>query len=369
MGAALPFAIHRAGGGELLRRRGQVVEDEVDLRALCEQGALVDADELAEAFQYEQPQARPLAPAELAAQWDEGRDEVRRALGAPPSEMAAAIGHVVDRVLGLIEQSPDLALSQVVRGTAQRTGHYGASHSIHAATACHAAARHLGWSAGEQRRAFQAALTMNVGMFELQARLADQITVLTTRQREAIHDHPLRGAETLRAAGIVDEDWLTAVLQHHEVPDGSGYPNGTNAVGELATMLRYADVYTARMSGRANRRSLSALEAGRGLLRIAANSPIAAALIKAFGIFPPGSLVKLASGELGVVTRNGEKAHHPLVAALTDASGEARPAPALRDSARREYAVVALGDEQALPRRLTNEQLTLLISGAQDTRA
>jgi HD-GYP domain-containing protein (c-di-GMP phosphodiesterase class II) len=48
-------------------------------------------------------------------------------------------------------------------------------HSIHAATACQAAARFLGWSDTDQRRAFQAALTMNIAMVDLQARLATQV--------------------------------------------------------------------------------------------------------------------------------------------------------------------------------------------------
>ncbi|MEP7100572.1 MAG: HD domain-containing phosphohydrolase [Burkholderiales bacterium] len=279
--------------------------------------------------------------------------------------MAGAIDHSTDRLLALIAQAPDLALSQVVRKTefGSSSGNYGVSHSIHAATACHAAARHLGWSAGAQRRAFQAALTMNISMIDLQARLATQASPLTAKQREAINDHPTRSWEMLGKAGINDEDWLAAVLHHHEVADGSGYPRGSTTVGELAELLRFADIYTARMSSRANRLAISARQSGRELHQMAGDSPLASALIKSFGIFPPGSLVKLASGELGIVTRNGDKAYHPLVAALTDATGVPRLAPLMRDTACRERAVIALVSEQAMPMRLTDELIADLISG------
>jgi len=128
-------------------------------------------------------------------------------------------------------------------------------------------------------------------------------------------------------------------------------------------MLRFADVYTARLSARANRPAMSAQQAGRELHQMAAQSPLAAALIKSFGIFPPGSLVKLASGEIGVVVRNGEKAYHPLVATLTNANGEPRMTPLKRDSAREEHAVVALLSAQAMPMRLSDEKIAGLIGG------
>lgn len=301
---------------------------------------------------------------QLPAEWDRGTSEVRQALTAPVPAMAAAIQGATDLLLRLIERAPNIALSQVVRQTGAGVEHYGISHSVHAAIACQAAARYLGWHVDEQRRAFQAALTMNLGMIDLQARLATQVSPLTAKQRETIKEHPTRSAEMLTEAGIADESWLNAVRHHHEVADGSGYPSGSTACTELSEMLRFADIYTARLSSRANRPGMSALQAGRGLHKIAAESPLSAALIKAFGIFPPGSVVRLASGEMGVVTRNGEKTYHPMVAALTDAAGAARPAPLLRNSAREEHGVVAVLSAQAMPVRLTDVRIASLIGFA-----
>lgn len=362
LGAPLPFSV-RDNQRMLLLARGQIIHDDDQLQELFSRGALVEADELAEAVQPVKRESPAQRVARLPAEWDRGTDDVRQALTAPPTQMANAIHGATDLLLSLIDAAPDVALSQVVRQPVNGVSHYGVSHSLHAATACQAAARHLGWSAAEQRRAFQAALTMNLAMVDLQARLATQVSPLTAKQREAIHEHPTRSAEMLAQAGITDEDWLDAVTNHHEVADGSGYPSGAMNVSELAELLRFADIYTALLSSRANRPAMSAQQAGRELFQMAADSKLAAALIKSFGIFPPGSIVKLASGELGVVARNGDKAYHPLVATLTNAQGEPRMTPLLRDTAREEHAVVALLSAQSMPMRLSDERIASLIAG------
>lgn len=362
LGEPLPFSV-RDSSRLLLLARGQVIGDEAQLQELFQRGALVEIEELAGAVQPTRRESPEQRLARLPAEWLRTSHDVRQALTASTAQMASAIHSTTDLLLSLIDQAPDVALSQVVRQPDSGDGHYGVNHSIHAATACQAAARYLGWSPADQRRAFQAALTMNVAMVDLQARLATQVSPLTAKQRETIHEHPTRGAEMLREAGITDELWLEAVQTHHELADGSGYPRGSRDVSELAEMMRFADVYTARLSSRANRPAMSAQQAGRELHQMADASPLAAALIKAFGIFPPGSLVRLASGELGLVVRNGEKAYRPLVATLTNASGEPRLTPLMRDSARDEHAVVALLSAQAMPMRLTDERVASLIGG------
>jgi HD-GYP domain-containing protein (c-di-GMP phosphodiesterase class II) len=366
LGAPLPFSV-RDAGRLLLLARGQIIADEEQLQSLFARGALVEADELVDAMQPTPRQTQVRRLTRLPSEWDRTTNDVKQALRAPPPEMAGAINGATDLLLDLIGRAPEVALSQVVRQPEAGVSHYGVSHSIHAATACHAAARYLGWSLSEQRRAFQAALTMNLGMIDLQAQLATQVSPLTEKQREAIQQHPARSVQMLGEAGITDGDWLDAVASHHEAPDGSGYPRGLTAISELAEMLRFADVYTAKLSSRATRPAMSAQQAGRGLYQMAEDSPLAAALIKSFGIFPPGSLVKLASGELGVVVRNGEKAYHPLVAALTNQVGEPRKTPQMRDSAREEHAVVALLTAQSMPMHLSDEAVADLIGSMKDS--
>lgn len=367
LGAALPFSV-RSADKTLLLAVGQVIHDEAQLDELFERGAVVEAQELRSLYGANDPLFAPARenaaamPADqLPRRWDECAGRVATALAPDMPERLSAVDLASHNLRLLVERSAGLAMSQIVRQHAAGHTHYGVSHSMNSAIACLVTARMLGWSADEQQRAMRAALTMNLSMVELQGRLAQQVSPLTAKQREAVHEHPLRSAELLEHCGVVDNDWLDAVREHHETPDGKGYPVGLMETGELGQLLRFADVYTALMSRRATRPAMSAREAGREIYEMTAGSTLCQALIKAFGVFPPGSFVRLASGEMGVVTRNGDKAYHPGVAVLTTADGRARRLHALRDTADERHRIVALLSEDTMPIRVTPEMLAMVL--------
>jgi hypothetical protein len=56
------------------------------------------------------------------------------------------------------------------------------------------------------------------------------------------------------------------------------------------------------------------------------------AVIKGSGLYPPGCLVRLRSGEIGVVLRRGRRANEPVVACIVNARGIALGEPALRNT-------------------------------------
>jgi HD-GYP domain-containing protein (c-di-GMP phosphodiesterase class II) len=215
---------------------------------------------------------------------------------------------------------------------------YAQHHAVHCAVVTLLASRQLGWSSQRQDSLGCAALSMNLSMLELQAQMAEQSDPPTTRQREHIRAHPEGAVALLRQAGITDEEWLTTVVQHHEQPTGQGYPYGLTQVTDAAQMLRVADVYLAKVSARALRAPLAPVVAMRQLFQQQPNDPLAMAMIKAVGIHPPGALVQLNSGEVGVVIRRPSSGTHPLVATLTDIRGQP-----VTDTHRRNTAEAGLG--------------------------
>ena len=64
-------------------------------------------------------------------------------------------------------------------------------------------------------------------------------------------------------------------------------------------MLRMADIFMARISPRAIRTPMNVQDAARQMFRDDNGGAMSSAIIKVLGIYPPGNLVKLASGELG----------------------------------------------------------------------
>jgi HD-GYP domain-containing protein (c-di-GMP phosphodiesterase class II) len=357
VGVPLPFNV-RQSDHTLLLARGQIVGSAEQMQALFQRGMLVDMAELETAAQRVQK-----APAEqLPELWGHSISSAAQALLALPAEgFDSVLDDVAQPLVALVERDPDLAIFQVLRQHGNRHAQYGVNHSIHCAIAVFLTAQRLGWSPQVTQTAFKAALTMNVSMLELQGQLATQVTPLTQPQRDAIHAHPQRSVQMLELAGITDPEWLQAVAQHHETSDGTGYPAGLREVTPLAALLHRCDVYTAKLSPRQSREALAADNAARGLFSANPGDPTSAALIKEFGLYPPGCFVRLASGETSIVVRRGPGAHTPLVASVTSARGATLAEPLRRDTSRAEFAVVAVLGERARPTTLTPEKLMALV--------
>lgn len=359
IGQALPFGICDADG-RLLLAVGQVIHSEGQLEGLLERGAFVFHDRTAEIVKKIE-QARP---PDLHGLWTDAVDHVHRVLRSSlDPQFAGALERATRPVRALIRRDPDLAILQVVRHDDGVQGNYGNRHAVHAAIAGQLAGQRLGWDETVCARLMRAALTMNLGMSELQNKLATQLTPLTPLQRETIHRHPQRSAELLQAAGVTDADWMAAVAQHHEQPDGSGYPARLSDIGELAWLLNRTDVYTAKLSVRSTRPALAADAAARQFFLSHRADPMTAAVIKEFGLYPPGCAVRLKSGETGIVVRRGDTASTPVVAAVMAGNGDALLSPQRRDTAQPGLAVAAVLPMSAIKVRVPVEKLVRACGG------
>lgn len=357
VGAPLPFNVRNADG-TLLLARNQPIRSHAELDSLFERGTLVDLDEV-------------LSPAERVAAapreqlprlWDEcfGRiDDALRDCGH--ERFADALDEAGAPVAALVARDPDLALFQVLRADASPLLRYGIDHSTHTAIVCQLVATRLGWDGASRERVFKAALTMNVSMLELQGTLAVQATPPTRAQREQILAHPQRSVELLEASGVRDREWLDAVLQHHELPDGSGYPQGLTLIGDLAQLVRRADIYTAKLSPRGSRDTVAADRVGREMFMSDPGHPMVAALVKEFGLYPPGCFVILASGETAMVVQRGAAVNNPIVTVLGTARGEPCPEPLRRDTSFPAYAVKSVLPARHLPQAVQPDALARLM--------
>ena len=353
-GAPLAWGI-RDEHGKLLLARGHRVADEQMVQALLSRGMYVDA---AEARGSSGARDTASAPKEgFFGRWRLSGARLNTLLTSPPQQLGPALDEVAGVLSALAERYPDKVLFQILRHDRTRLNAYGVAHSLHSAAVCCLSARRLGWSDAERRTLVNAALSMNLSMIELQGRLAVQCVPPTPEQREHIEAHPKKSVEMLEAGGITDRDWLDAVEQHHERVDGTGYPSGRSDVGQLARALHYADVLTAKLSARSIRPALPPDRAARELFKSSGGHPLAAALVKEFGIYPPGCFVRLASGEIAIVVHRGETVNTPVVACLTKANGQAMMQPSRRETTAREGAVVGIVPEGDVMVRVSWETL------------
>ncbi|MFO8155956.1 MAG: HD-GYP domain-containing protein [Pseudomonadota bacterium] len=225
---------------------------------------------------------------------------------------------------------------------------YVVNHTLYVALLSELVARRLEKAEPERRSLVAASLTANLAMLGLQRRLVAQAEPLTEEQRQAIHDHPARAVKHLRNLGVEDDLWLEIILQHHERLDGGGYPRGLKgeAFIEEARVMAIADRYHAMISGRKYRKGLMPREALRKLFMEdgqVISADLAQLFIKEVGFFPPGSFVKLANGEAGLVIRRGGQPMTPEVAALASEQGRFYAQPLRRDTSQSEFAIKGMG--------------------------
>jgi HD-GYP domain-containing protein (c-di-GMP phosphodiesterase class II) len=368
-GEPLPFKVMDSQG-RLLLAAGHRVLDPRQMAALLEREACADAGEVHAVRQARGGTGKGAAVAgQRQRTWFErmeqqvwGLDDLLRVMGRERlPTLAPRIAAFADEVIALTLCHPDAALFIVVRQNDRRFALYALTHALHTATVGLLTARQLGWDAARQQCVVRAALTMNASIVELQARMAEQNEPPSKKQLELIRSHPHQSAQLLRDCGVADADWLAAVEDHHERGGGAGYPRGVAEVGEVAHVLRAADVFTAKISPRALRAPLAPQVAARQLFQEEQGGPFAAALIRAVGVYPPGDWVSLKSGEIGVVVQRAEPGRGAVVVALIGANGKAVPGVPRRDTAQPAYTITAsLGERAGLPRVLPEQVYGLL---------
>jgi len=359
VGVPLPFNVYDADR-TLLLARAQQIESVAQFESLLSRGVLVDLDEILGPVEV----AKRAPPAMLPAVWEETLERIVSTLRDPSApNFREAIEQSCAPMMALIERDPDLALFQVLLQDGEARREYGLHHSMHAAVIGALIARRLGWRESDTARAVKGALTMNLAMLELQGLLAQQPGRPDAAQRREILTHPIRSREMLEVAGVQDTAWLRAVEEHHEQPDGSGYPSGTRTPCDLASLIYTADVYSAKLSPRTGREAMSADRAIRKLYMRDPNNPFVAALVKETGVYPPGSFVSLASGEVGVVVKRGATITTPTVAVLTNRYRQPLVQPVRRDTAQAAYAIIGILAPRELPAQVKAQTLQAMASG------
>ena len=327
--------------GKLLLRQGYVISSRHQLEQLLNRGMFrrLGADE------KRATDTRPL-PAEQINPFDILRDCMHR-LAQVFQGIETAAPQIEERILRLTRDlltvcgdHPDAALGAV---HLCHDSAYTLSHPIHQACLAALVGKRLGLDDARCETLTAAALTANVSMRELQEQLHRQSTALSDEQFRVVRLHPLHSAELLEQAGIGNRLWLDIVRQHHERVDGSGYVQALSGDQILheARILALADYYCAMVSARADRGAQPAHEQLRSLFLQRGetfDASIALALIKELGVFPPGTFVRLASGEIGVVIVRGENVQ-PTVSAIISPRGGAYARPLRRDCQLDEYRI------------------------------
>lgn len=121
----------------------------------------------------------------------------------------------------------------------------------------------LGFSKADRPRFTEAALLHDVGKVVIPLEILDKPSRLTPEERSVIEIHPAEGLKILKKNPKVSQLAKDITFSHHELLDGSGYPNGISG-DEISDPVRCStiiDIYSALVDTRPYKQAMVPYEA------------------------------------------------------------------------------------------------------------
>ena len=212
---------------------------------------------------------------------------------------------------------------------------YTFTHMVNVSILTMAQARTLGIEGQALRALGLAALLHDVGKVRTPLEVLNKPGAFTPAERLIMRRHPVDGAAILRSARDIPRLAAVVAFEHHLRVDGQGYPEGVRrAPINLGTVLcSIADAYDAMRSTRVYQPATPADRIMEIMLHndgAQFDQHLVRRFIGLMGVYPPGTVVRLTSGEIAVVLECGTDASGATVRVVADASGTRLAVPQVR---------------------------------------
>lgn len=268
----------------------------------------------------------------VAATYQEAMAAVERVFtdleaGHPPK--IAALKPVVRTLLEKIVAQPESMMIQFCLDKVRRFDSSLAAHGMDVCVVALILAVENGCSEAEREILGLGALLHDIGYVRLPRNLYRKSTPLTDQEQMLMRQHPQLASTVLAQVDAVPDAVSRIILHHHEHIDGSGFPKQLkqDSLSPLAQLVGLADVYDELLTTRHGRPALLPHDAIRQLFVLGAkgryDKTLVEVAIKALGVYPLGSLIKLNTNECAmVIGLNHEDRLRPRVRIIKGTDGE-----------------------------------------------
>ena len=303
--------------------QGFLINSEQDLKALrglCNYVFIdllkthVDVSDLANgqpqhdkaAFSYPVVKDVELELGRAAAHYGKAFHEIKNILKAvergdsfSTAEMIEAVRDCLDSVI----RNPS-ALMWLTR--IKHADHYNAEHCVNVGIQVMTLGRHLGLSLKHLELLGLSGMLHDVGKMDIDPAILNKPDRLTAEEFEIVKQHALFGFQELSKDKDLPKEVKNVAYSHHERLDGKGYPRGLrgHALDFYTRVITIVDAYDAITSKRcyspstSSARALKILYESRG---VQFDEALVVKFIECIGIYPPGTVVQMVTGEVGVV--------------------------------------------------------------------
>ncbi len=235
----------------------------------------------------------------------------------------------VDRTMGVGEELMNVADRQTmdVMNLMRYPDYdsYTIGHSVRVSTLALTVGRAMCWPQHLQTELATAAMLHDIGKAKVPEEILYKPGGLTDEERKIAETHAATGARILMARGDVSPSVIAGAWGHHLRHDGGGYPDTPSWVSRspVASLLQVCDVFEALTAARPYKAPMPPRRAFEIILKDsrAYDPACLKALIRAVGLFPPGSEVVLNNGCRGFVAAHGPSWEFPVVKVTTHPDG------------------------------------------------
>ena len=242
--------------------------------------------------------------------------------GEQPDPNAAR--KIIDSLARMVSQDRTslMALTAI-----KRYDNYTFTHMVNVSVIAMAQARALNLEGPLLREFGFAALMHDIGKVNTPLEVLNKPDRLTQEEFEIMKQHVVDGAHILRRTPEMPALAPVVAFEHHLRQDLSGYPEnvGHRELNLCTQIVSIADVYDALRSNRVYRQGLPSDRIKAIMTQKdspAFNSRLLRRFINLMGIFPVGTLVRLTTGEVAVVTHeHPSDPFRPQVKLVKDADG------------------------------------------------
>ncbi|WP_024871008.1 HD-GYP domain-containing protein [Tolumonas lignilytica] len=193
-------------------------------------------------------------------------------------------------------------------------------HSLNVAMLSMLLAKQCGKSEEEIKLLGMAAIFHDIGKIKIPSQILRKTEPLTKPEENLYKLHPRYSLALLDLAQEFPTQAKGMILKHHERLDGSGYPEGLKAsqLDDLTQLMSVIDEYDSlchpQMGGKAAATPHTVLSFMFKHKTKQLNKDYIGLLIKHLGIYPPGSVVELSNGQVGLVMSvNSQRLLYPAV--------------------------------------------------------
>jgi putative nucleotidyltransferase with HDIG domain len=204
---------------------------------------------------------------------------------------------------------------------------YTFNHSVNVGILSLSLAQELGFKSDELLYVGLAGILHDIGKTRVQRKIILKPSKLSSEEWVEMKKHPVHGRNIIKEIGGISDITANFVLYHHLRKNLSGYPdpNGIASQPEGSKIIAIADTYDSMTTLRPYQKRFDPRESLEFINSRSGEDfefNYVKAFIRALGIYPVGSVVRLDTNEIGVVTKaNDKNPQRPSVKLILDENG------------------------------------------------